>query len=117
MPSDPVEQAYREGKFPKSRCTHYYKLLAKKPKKTARLLASLEPVLTPPGEHDVLDDFAEEQRQAAPVAAARSAPSGPTSYPKGWLRPGETGVAGVFGGSGTVVKEEGAAVAGPGEVL
>jgi hypothetical protein len=117
MVGDLVEQAYREGKFPKERCAHYYALMAKKPKKTAKLLASLEPVLGPPGDQSLLDEFAEEQRQAAPVAAARPAPSGPTSYPKGWLRPGETGVAGVFGGSGTVVKEEGAAVAEAGEVL
>lgn len=118
MAGDPVEQAYREGKFPKERCAHYHKLLAKNPKKTKRLLASLAAVLPPSEDQAVLDEFAEGQRHAAPNGQAPvPAASGPRSYPRDWLNPGEAGVAGAFGGSGTVVKEEGAAVAGPGELL
>lgn len=118
MAGDPVDQAYREGKFPKERCAHYYALMAKKPKKTKRLLASLAAMLPPPEDQAVLDEFANEHRHAAPVGQAPvPTASGPKSYPREWLNPGEVGAARVLGGAGTIVKEEGAAVAGPGEVL
>jgi hypothetical protein len=117
--SDPVEQAYREGKFPASRRGHWYGLLAKNSKKTRRTLASLAPVLEPPEVMEGVREFVEEA-QAAPVVAAASAPSGPTDYPREWLDRG--GVVGRASGvGGNIVQEPsigGAPVAaGPGEVL
>ena len=115
----PVEAAIREGKIPESRRGHYYNLFARKRRKTTRILASLEPVLEPPQVMEGVREYVEEQYQAAPVAAAASAPTGPTSYPKGWLKTGEAvGATRAFGGAGTIVKEEGVSGgAGPGEVL
>lgn len=122
MAGDPVEQAYREGKFPASRRQHYYNLMAKRPKKTAKLLASLAAMLPPPGGDDEADleamraEYAEPS-STAPVAAAAS---GPTSYPKDWLDRG--GVIGRPSGvGGNIISEPsvgGAPVAAaPGEVL
>lgn len=116
----PVEAAIREGKIPESRRSHYYNLYAKKPKKTTRILASLEAVLEPPEVMEGVREFVEERPQAAPVAAAAAAPSGPTDYPAEWLDRG-----GVVGGppavGGNVIQEPGVGgapvAAGPGEVL
>jgi hypothetical protein len=116
---DPVEQAYRDGKIPASRRGHWYGLLAKNPKKTRRTLASLEAVLEPPEVMEGVREYVEEAH-TAPVAAASSAPSGPTDYPQEWLDRG--GVIGrSHGVGGNIVQEPsvGAApvAAGPGEVL
>jgi hypothetical protein len=90
--ADIVDAAIREGKFPESRRAHYMECLAKRPKKTARLIASLEGGLL---DHLQADD--EEGRlavqqatggagsRAAPVGARPSGPGGPTAYPKEWL--------------------------------
>jgi len=84
----PVEAAIREGKIPHSRREHYMALMAKKPKKTTRLLASLEPVLEPPEEMEGVRQYVESDgNQTAP--AGPRAQRGPTEYDPSWLRPGE----------------------------
>jgi hypothetical protein len=86
-----VEAAIREGKFPESRRAHYMALMARKPKKTAKLIARLEPGML---DHLKADDEEERQAvqqafgheaQAAPAGATSSGPTGPTAYPKEWL--------------------------------
>lgn len=123
MPREhPVEAAIREGKIPESRRGHYYNLFARKPKKTTRILASLESVLEPPEVMEGVREYVEEQSQAAPVAAASSAPSGPTDYPREWLDRGRGEVVGQASGvGGNIVQEPSVggapAAAGPGELL
>ena len=112
MPGEhPVEAAYREGKIPKDRRAHYMELMAKNPKKTKRLLASLEPCLTPPDDDEAWEamrEYAEEQPpQAAPVAAKPPVPPEPI----GGNVIKEPGIGGVAAGGGI------AGAAQPGEVL
>ncbi|HYH52625.1 MAG TPA: hypothetical protein VD761_00695 [Solirubrobacterales bacterium] len=125
MAGDPVEQAYREGKFSASRRAFWHKRMGKRPKATRRELAQLEAVLPPPGGEDaeVLEDLRAEQggSHAAPVAAsAPSAPSGPSDYPQEWLDRGSV-IGRSSGVGGSIIQEPsvGAApvAAGPGEVL
>lgn len=92
----PVERAIAEGRIPESRREHYMAMMAKRPKKTAKLLASLYPALEPPQERAVdqlIEDGGYERfadsSQAAPAAPMASGPNGPTDYPKEWLKPGE----------------------------
>lgn len=125
MPGDPVEQAYREGKFSASRRAFWHKQMGKRPKATRRELAQLEPVLPPPGGEDADEleamraEYAESS-STAPVAAAASSPSGPTGYPAEWLDRGQV-IGRSPGVGGNIVQEPsvGAApvAAGPGEVL
>jgi hypothetical protein len=121
MPREhPVEAAIREGKIPESRRSHYYNLYARKPRKTTRILASLEAVLEPPEVMEGVREYVEERTNTAPVAAAASVPSGPTDYPKEWLDRGQI-VGQARGVGGNIIAEPsigGAPVtAGPGEVL
>jgi hypothetical protein len=116
MPGEhPVEAAIREGRIPESRRAHYMRLMAKKPKKTAKVLAKLEPVLEPAEVMEGVRQYVEERPHAAPVAAAAS---GPSDYPEEWLKVG----AGPAQIGGNIMAEPdvggSAAVApGPGEVL
>jgi hypothetical protein len=83
----PVEAAIREGKIPESRRAHYMALMAKRPKKTTKLLASLAAVLEPQEEMEAVRQFVDEgvhAAQAAPTA------SGPTAYPEEWIAASET---------------------------
>jgi hypothetical protein len=87
----PVEAAIREGRIPASRRDHYMKLMASKPKKTAKLLAKLEPVLEPPEVMEGVRQYVEQPSApyhlpvpAAPIAAA---PTGPSEYPQEWVGP------------------------------
>ena len=76
--------------------------------------------MEPPEVMEGVRQYIEERPQAAPVAAAAPAPTGPTDYPQEWLDRG--GVVGQASGvGGNIVQEPsigGAPVAaGPGEVL
>lgn len=102
----PVERAIAEGRIPESRRAHYMALMAKRPKKTAKLLASLFPALELPQDRavdELVEDggyerFVEGSGQAAPAAPKAS---GPTAYPKEWLKPGEVR----SGGPATITME------------
>jgi hypothetical protein len=101
-----IEAAIREGKFPESRRAHYEALMAKKPKKTAKLIAKLEPVLS------MADEDADLVRQYVDESASRAAPAGsratqgPTAYPKEWLGHGGGPRASVpAGGRGSITFE------------
>jgi hypothetical protein len=78
----PVEAAIREGKIPESRRAHYMRLMAKKPKKTAKLLASMPVLLEPPEEMAAVQQYVEAGGNTAPAAPTAS---GPTAYPKEWV--------------------------------
>lgn len=117
MPGEhPVEAAIREGRIPESRRDHYMRLHARKPRKTARLLASLEPLLEPPEVMAGVRQYVEDRPHTA--HAAPPAPTGPTSYPEEWLSAASAPAQ--VGGSITIeegVGQQGAVVGGPGEVL
>lgn len=123
MAGDPVEQAYREGKFSASRRAFWHKRMGKRPKATRRELAQLEPVLPPPGGEDAeqLEAMRAEQTHTAPVAAAASAPSGPSGYPEEWLDRGQVIGRASGGVGGNIIQEPSLAgspvAAAPGEVL
>lgn len=90
LSADPVERAYQEGKFPESRIPHWTKMMAKSPKKTERVLASLEAALEPPetkARRELVEGSGsyENAAQAAPAGPTASGPAGPTAYPKEWL--------------------------------
>ncbi len=118
----PVEAAIREGKIPDSRRDHYMRLMAKKPKKTAKLLASMEAVLEPPEEMEAVRRYVTGRSQPQPQARAQD---GPTEYPKEWLNAAAGGTVAAAPPSvgGNILTEPGAtggrpeAVAGPGEIL
>jgi hypothetical protein len=78
----PVEAAIREGKIPESRRAYYMALMAKRPKKTTKLLASFEAVLEPPEEMEAVRQYVRDGSQAARAAPVASGPSG---YPEEWL--------------------------------
>jgi hypothetical protein len=89
----PVEAAIREGRIPESRRDHYLQLMASKPKKTAKLLAKLEPVLEPQEEMEAVREFVRggaQQAQSLPAVE-----SGPSDYPEEWLT--QTGRRGASG--------------------
>lgn len=102
---DIIDAAIREGKFDESRRAHYMELMAKNPKKTARLIAKLEGGLF---DHLKADDEEERQAvqqafgggegQAAPAASTGSGPTGGPSYPKDWLTLPGSGAASPQGG-------------------
>ncbi len=98
-----VEAAINTGRIPESRRAHYLALMAKRPRKTARLLASLEPCLPTPEDKAILDGFDAEGYEAAASQAAPAgsrAADGPTAYPKDWLGHGQDqGAPGVLGGA------------------
>ncbi len=95
----PVEAAIREGKIPESRRAHYMTLMANKPKKTAKLLASLEPVLSPPEEMEEVRQYVNQGVQAAQAGPTAS---GPSDYPEEWL---------------TASEERGRPASGPGQII
>lgn len=112
---DPVEQAYREGKFTAERRAHWQRLMGKDPKKTRRTLASLEPCLPPPDgeEAEHMEAIRAEHDGGYPTAPVAAAPTGPTEY----LGPPLASAPQPFGIGGNVTVEEQPGPAGPGELL
>jgi hypothetical protein len=106
----PVEAAIREGKIPESRRAHYMGLMAKKPKKTTKLLASLEAVLEPQEEMEGFRQYAQDEGQTAPAGPTASGPTGPSAYITSELQPGEV-KRGPVSKRGTITYEDGTAAA------
>jgi hypothetical protein len=90
---NPVEAAIAAGKILPSRRALYLEKLKKEPKRTTKLLASLEPIFTD-GYEPEYPDGSPRDESAAPVriqaAPPRPTASGP-QYDPSWLRPGEVG--------------------------